>query len=91
MKQVAPFRQYQVLYSGGQGDVWNVMLGRAVGTGGRGLGVDRLEHASVNKQHHLVGYQLQLRVMFVSALTLPSHISHPIHNHRAISLFNLYS
>lgn len=41
-------RQYQAAYAGGQAKVWNVMLGRMVGEGGRGLGVEREEHPSVN-------------------------------------------
>lgn len=46
MKQVAPLRQNQAAYAGGQGYVRNVMLGRGVGAGGRGFGVLRDEHAS---------------------------------------------
>ena len=46
VKQVAPLRQYQAAYAGGQAYVWKVMLGRMVGEGGRGRGVDREEHAS---------------------------------------------
>ena len=46
MKQVAPLRQYHLAYVGGHSYVGNVTLGRGVGAGGRGFGVDRLEHAS---------------------------------------------
>lgn len=46
VKQVAPFRQYHAAYSGEHAYVWNVMLGLAVGEGGLGFGVERLEHAS---------------------------------------------
>ena len=46
VKQVAPLRQYQAAYAGGQAYVWKVMLGLMVGLGGRGRGVDREEQAS---------------------------------------------
>ena len=46
MKQVAPLRQYQAAYAGGQAYVWKVMLGLMVGLGGLGRGVDREEQAS---------------------------------------------
>ena len=46
VKQVAPLRQYQAAYAGGQAYVWKVMLGLMVGEGGLGLGVDREEQAS---------------------------------------------
>ena len=49
VKQVAPLRQYQAAYAGGQAYVWNVMLGLIVGLGGRGRGVDREEQASEMK------------------------------------------
>lgn len=53
VKHVAPLRQYHVAYAGGQTYVWNVMLGLAVvGTGGRGFGVVRDEHASKNQKTH---------------------------------------
>lgn len=50
VKQVAPLRQYQAAYAGGHAYVWNVMLGRIVGEGGRGLGVDRDEQASADER-----------------------------------------
>ena len=46
VKQVAPLRQYQAAYAGGQAYVWKVMLGLMVGLGGLGRGVDREEQAS---------------------------------------------
>ena len=47
VKQVAPLRQYQAAYAGGQAYVWKVMLGRmALWLGGRGLGVEREEQPS---------------------------------------------
>lgn len=46
VKQVAPLRQYQAAYAGGQAYVWKVMLGRRVGDEGRGRGVDRDEQPS---------------------------------------------
>lgn len=49
-KHVASLRQYHLAYTDGQGYVWKVMLGRAVGCKGRGFGVDLLEHASVTKK-----------------------------------------
>lgn len=45
-KQVAPLRQYHLAYVSGHVYVWNVMLGRTVDCGGRGLGVDRDEQPS---------------------------------------------
>lgn len=50
VKHVASFRQYQAAYAGGHLYVWNVIFGLAVGLGGRGLGVVRLEHASAEKE-----------------------------------------
>lgn len=46
VKQVAPLRQYQAAYAGGHAYVRKVTLGRVVGDGGRGLGVDRDEQHS---------------------------------------------
>lgn len=51
VKQVAPLRQQKVAQAGGQAYVWNVIFGRGVGAGGRGFGVDLLEHASENKEN----------------------------------------
>lgn len=45
-KHVAPFKQYHFAYASGQAYVWNVMLGRVVGDGGRGFGVLLDEQAS---------------------------------------------
>lgn len=45
-KQVAPLRQYHLAYVSGHVYVWNVMFGRTVDCGGRGLGVDRDEQPS---------------------------------------------
>lgn len=45
-KHVAPLRQYHFAYVSGHVYVWNVMFGRTVDCGGRGLGVDRDEHPS---------------------------------------------
>lgn len=47
VKQVASLRQYHAAYAGGHLYVWNVIFGLAVGLGGRGFGVVRLEQASV--------------------------------------------
>lgn len=43
---MAPLRQYHLAYVSGHVYVWNVMLGRTVDCGGRGLGVDRDEQPS---------------------------------------------
>lgn len=53
-KQVAPLRQYHFAYASGHVYVWNVMFGRDVGDGGRGLGVDRDEQASAHIHNHHV-------------------------------------
>jgi len=63
VKQLAPFRQYNSLYSGGQVYVCIVILGRTTVVeedwlgGRRGFGVERLEHASTRKEIKEVNHQ----------------------------------
>ena len=64
VKQVAPLRQYQAAYAGGQAYVWKVMLGLMVGLGGRGRGVDREEQAS--EMRNIIG-----RVLCVAVFRYP--------------------
>ena len=59
VKQVAPLRQYQAAYAGGQAYVWKVMLGRMVGEGGRGRGVDREEQASATQEMRTLHHEMR--------------------------------
>lgn len=60
MKQVASLRQYHAAYAGGHLYVWNVIFGLAVGLGGRGLGVVRLEQASEKEGKRNNGWIIEL-------------------------------
>lgn len=50
--------------------MWNVMLGRGVGVGGRGFGVERDEHASVGTKKKATSKHVVSQMLYIHTLSI---------------------